>query len=115
MKVFVPFVAGVIVTISLLILFDYFNPNDRDLSILIYIENDTEEDVRLVTIESNNGQSFSCTLRFKKCSLAIFTGDATFKVLAHMKSGEVWSGGIGYSDPRSNRKIFIGGLKNDNT
>ena len=117
MKYLVGFTIGVLLAIPIMSIYGYFNPSARDLSILIDIVNDTNMTVENVTLEANStGQKFSCTLKYNKCSLAVLsTGDTTFKVYAIMTSGEVLTGSIGYSDPRSNRAISISQLSIETT
>lgn len=111
MKVIISFIIGVSITFGAVVLFDYLHPSDRDLLVYLTIENDTGTQVELVTVKSDNGQSFSCTLHFNKCSLGIKTGDATFRVLATMDSGEMRAGSIGYLAPGAGLDVLISYLE----
>jgi hypothetical protein len=116
MKIVAAFIIGVLVTVPAMLVLDFLYPSDMDLSIVINISNDTENAVDYVNIETDDGQRFSCTLRFNRCSIALLhTGDISFKVSAHLQSGEVRTGYVGYSDPGSTENILIGSLVVENS
>jgi hypothetical protein len=114
MRIIVGFITGVLVTTVVHAWIAYTYPSEHELAILVHIENDTELEVEQVTLESDEGQLFSCTLRFDTCSLGVYMGDTTFTVRAISKSGVVYSGTIDYSEPRTTKVLKIGDLSLEN-
>ena len=117
MKIFVGITFGILLTLifvgSKIILSP---PTERESAILVSILNDTDHSIKLITFESDDGQFFSCSLRFKLCSMAFLnTGDVSFKITADLESGLTLKGDIGYAEPGSNHKILVSKLVDKNT
>ena len=116
MKSVFNFFSGALIAIAIMQFISYSYPNERDASIVIHVVNDTEEKVSSVILEIDDAQVFTCTLRYKKCSIAVLSsGDVSFTVKANMQSGKTRVGSIGYSEPGYTHSILISGLNEKTT
>ena len=83
-------------------------PNERDFSIIISIKNDTDNEIDHLTIKTNKGQVFSCSLINNLCEVGILnTGDASFTVVAKLISGGLLKANIGYAEPGTNHELLV--------
>lgn len=83
-------------------------PTERNSAVFISVENDTSNEVNRVTLKSNKGQLFSCSLNNNLCSIGILhTGDASFTVVAELARGRVLKSNIGYAEPGTDHKLLV--------
>jgi hypothetical protein len=94
---------------------DYSNLTERESLIIISIENDTAVTTKYVKIQSSKGQEVTCTLQYQKCLVGISSGDTAFKIYAHMSSGEIRTGVVGYAEPGSLHSLKIGSFDSEST
>jgi hypothetical protein len=90
----------------------------RDLAIVINIINDTEIPFVISYVKTDDDRTFSCTLKYKKCSVVIInTGDIGYSVIANDESGLMYSTkgpNLLYAEPRATQTIELS-LLSENT
>jgi len=100
---------GVVLCVSSSALFSHLTLTPvAQTAIVVSIKNDTSHDVVRVTLKSNKGQFFSCSLSGDSCAIGIMnSGDASFSVTADLVNGKSLDSIIGYAEPGSFHQLLV--------
>lgn len=116
MKFIYGILIGAVITAAAIEVRNFTTPSERDSAILINIINDTQNIVSLVELESDDGQIFSCSLIYNKCSIGLLNiGDSSFSIKAILNTGAVLHNGIGYTEPGKTHNLVISDFEDENT